>query len=61
MGLSYDRVRWEKVSDMKHSTYVGGLGDYDQGTHLLIGEDKFRGRHRCEPLIRHACTVTDIT
>jgi len=34
-------------SDLKYSTYVGGLGDYDQGTHLLIGEDKFRGRHRC--------------
>jgi len=35
---------------MKYSTYVGGLGDYDQGTHLLIGEDKFRGRHRCKPV-----------
>ena len=36
------------MSDLKLSTYVGGLGDYDQGTHLLIGEDKFRGRHRCK-------------
>lgn len=45
-----------------HRTYVGGLGDYDQGTHLLIGEDKFRGRHRCTSFcssFHRACTRAD--
>jgi hypothetical protein len=56
--LSYDFICRGEVSNLEHSTYVGGLGDYDQGTHLLIGEDKFRGRHRCK-FFYHACAGTD--
>lgn len=41
----YGEISWVKEDPM--GTYVGSLGDYDQGTHLLIGEEKFRGRQRC--------------
>jgi len=56
----YGEMSWVKEDPM--STYVGGLGDYDQGTHLLIGEDKFRGRHRFTAVMtamKHACFLRD--
>jgi N5-hydroxy-L-ornithine N5-transacylase len=42
----YGEIAWVKEDHL--GTFVGGLGDWDQGTHLLIGEDKFRGKHRCK-------------
>lgn len=41
----YGEIAWVKEDHL--NTFVGGLGDWDQGTHLLIGEEKFRGRQRC--------------
>ncbi|PWN41061.1 hypothetical protein IE81DRAFT_292456 [Ceraceosorus guamensis] len=40
----YGEASFNKEDGM--AAFVGGMGDYDQGTHLLIGESKFRGRHR---------------
>lgn len=45
-AAGYGEMSWVKEDPM--GTYVGGLGDYDQGTHLLVGEEKFRGRQRCK-------------
>ena len=42
----YGEIAWVKEDHL--NTFVGGLGDWDQGTHLLIGEEKFRGRQRCK-------------
>ncbi|KAF5368095.1 hypothetical protein D9758_004465 [Tetrapyrgos nigripes] len=56
----YGEMSWVKEDPM--GTYVGGLGDYDQGTHLLIGEEKFRGRHRFTAVMtsmKHACFLRD--
>ncbi|KIK69355.1 hypothetical protein GYMLUDRAFT_35427 [Collybiopsis luxurians FD-317 M1] len=56
----YGEMAWVKEDPM--GTYVGGLGDYDQGTHLLIGEEKFRGRHRFTAVMtsmKHACFLRD--
>ncbi|PWN96804.1 putative acyltransferase [Tilletiopsis washingtonensis] len=40
----YGEASFNKEDGM--AAFAGGMGDYDQGTHLLIGESKFRGRHR---------------
>ncbi|ESK89732.1 siderophore biosynthesis acetylase [Moniliophthora roreri MCA 2997] len=56
----YGEMSWVKEDPM--GTYVGGLGDYDQGTHLLIGEEKFRGRQRFTAVmtsLKHACFLRD--
>ncbi|THV00363.1 putative acyltransferase [Dendrothele bispora CBS 962.96] len=56
----YGEMSWVKEDPM--GTYVGGLGDYDQGTHLLIGEEKFRGRNRFTAVMtsmKHACFLRD--
>ncbi|KAJ3918623.1 putative acyltransferase [Lentinula edodes] len=56
----YGEMSWVKEDPM--GTYVGGLGDYDQGTHLLIGEEKFRGRQRFTAVMtsmKHACFLRD--
>ncbi|KAJ3985382.1 putative acyltransferase [Lentinula detonsa] len=56
----YGELCWVKEDPM--GTYVGGLGNYDQSTHLLIGEEKFRGRHRFTAIVtslRHACFLRD--
>ncbi|KAJ3838413.1 putative acyltransferase [Lentinula raphanica] len=56
----YGELCWVKEDRM--GTYVGGLGDYDQGTHLLIGEEKFRGRERFTAVVtslRHVCFLRD--
>ena len=58
----YGEMSWVKEDHM--STFVGGLGDFDQGscpcmmdilgakvllgTHLLVGEQRFRGHTRCQ-------------
>ena len=41
----YAEMSWVKEDHV--NSFVGGLGEYDQGTHYLAGEEKFRGRHRC--------------
>ncbi|QRW00158.1 GNAT family acetyltransferase [Ceratobasidium sp. AG-Ba] len=56
----YGEMAWVKEDPM--GTYVGGLGDYDQGTHLLIGEERFRGRHRFTAVMtsmKHMCFLRD--
>nr|Q52UT1.1 RecName: Full=Acyltransferase ato1; AltName: Full=Ferrichrome A biosynthesis cluster protein ato1 [Omphalotus olearius]AAX49354.1 putative acyltransferase [Omphalotus olearius] len=56
----YGEVCWVKEDPM--GTYVGGLGDYDQGIHILIGEEKFRGRHRFTAVMTslyHACFLRE--
>ena len=40
----YSEVNWCKENGM--NAFVGGMGDYDQGTHSFVGEEKFRGRYR---------------
>lgn len=40
----YGEASFNKEDSM--AAFVGHVGDYDQGTHLLCGEDKFRGRFR---------------
>jgi len=40
----YGEASFNKEDGM--AAFVGGMGDWDQGTHLLVGESKFRGRHR---------------
>ncbi|TKY89364.1 hypothetical protein EX895_001895 [Sporisorium graminicola] len=56
----YGEMVWSKEDGM--AAFVGGLGNYDQGTHLLIGEEKFRGKHRftaCMVSLKHACFLRD--
>ncbi|KAF9031225.1 hypothetical protein BDZ89DRAFT_1101168 [Hymenopellis radicata] len=56
----YGEMSWVKEDPM--GTYVGGLGDYDQGTHLLIGEEKFRGRQRFTAIMtsmKHMCFLRE--
>ncbi|KAJ9480425.1 Aerobactin siderophore biosynthesis protein, partial [Pseudozyma hubeiensis] len=56
----YGEMVWSKEDGM--AAFVGGLGDYDQGTHLLIGEEQFRGKHRftaCMVSLKHACFLRD--
>ncbi|KAN0063623.1 Acyltransferase fer5 [Thecaphora frezii] len=56
----YGEMVWSKEDPM--APYVGGLGDYDQGTHLLIGEEAYRGKHRftaCMVSLKHACFLRD--
>ncbi|SPO27551.1 related to N6-hydroxylysine acetyl transferase [Ustilago trichophora] len=56
----YGEIVWSKEDGM--AAFVGGLGDYDQGTHLLIGEEQFRGKHRftaCMVSLKHACFLRD--
>ncbi|KAI4528363.1 hypothetical protein K525DRAFT_184277 [Schizophyllum commune Loenen D] len=56
----YGEMSWVKEDHM--NSFVGGLGDYDQGTHLLIGEEKFRGRHRFTAVMtamKHMCFLRD--
>ncbi|KAG9103235.1 hypothetical protein FRC06_011657, partial [Ceratobasidium sp. 370] len=51
----YGEMAWVKEDPM--GTYVGGLG-----THLLIGEDRFRGRHRFTAVMtsmKHMCFLRD--
>ncbi|KIY43684.1 hypothetical protein FISHEDRAFT_53213 [Fistulina hepatica ATCC 64428] len=56
----YGEVSWVKEDHM--GTFVGGLGDYDQGTHLLVGEERFRGRQRFTAVMtsmKHACFLRE--
>ncbi|SJX61516.1 related to N6-hydroxylysine acetyl transferase [Sporisorium reilianum f. sp. reilianum] len=56
----YGEMVWSKEDGM--AAFVGGLGNYDQGTHLLIGEEAFRGKHRftaCMVSLKHACFLRD--
>lgn len=56
----YGEMVWSKEDGM--AAFVGGLGNYDQGTHLLIGEEQFRGKHRftaCMVSLKHACFLRD--
>ncbi|PWN51468.1 hypothetical protein IE53DRAFT_410146 [Violaceomyces palustris] len=57
----YGEISWVKEDGM--SAFVGGeLKDFDQGTHLLIGEEKFRGRKRftsCMVSLKHYCFLRD--
>ncbi|KAF9516119.1 hypothetical protein BS47DRAFT_1484123 [Hydnum rufescens UP504] len=56
----YAEMSWVKEDHV--NSFVGGLGEYDQGTHYLAGEDKFRGRHRFTAVmtsLKHACFLRD--
>lgn len=56
----YGEMVWSKEDGM--APFVGNLGDWDQATHLLIGEEKFRGKHRftaCMVSLKHACFLRD--
>ncbi|KAK0197491.1 acyl-CoA N-acyltransferase [Armillaria mellea] len=59
-AAGYGEMSWVKEDPM--GTYVGGLGDYDQGTHLLVGEEKFRGRQRFTAIMtsmKHMCFLRE--
>ncbi|KZV70246.1 hypothetical protein PENSPDRAFT_631875 [Peniophora sp. CONT] len=56
----YGEMSWVKEDHM--STFVGGLGDFDQGTHLLVGEERFRGHTRFAAIMtsmKHMCFLRD--
>ncbi|KAG7452916.1 uncharacterized protein BT62DRAFT_34763 [Guyanagaster necrorhizus] len=59
-AAGYGEISWVKEDPM--GTYVGGLGDYDQGTHLLVGEERFRGRQRFTATMtsmKHMCLLRE--
>ncbi|KAK0448350.1 acyl-CoA N-acyltransferase [Desarmillaria tabescens] len=59
-AAGYGEMSWVKEDPM--GTYVGGLGDYDQGTHLLVGEERFRGRQRFTAIMtsmKHMCFLRE--
>lgn len=56
----YGEANYNKEDGM--AAFVGGCEDYDQGTHLLIGEEKFRGRHRFASIMvsmKHMCFLRE--
>lgn len=56
----YGECNWNQEDGM--AAFVGGCGPYDQGTHLLVGEEKFRGRHRFASIMvsmKHLCFLRE--
>ncbi|UZJ53871.1 hypothetical protein CBS101457_003191 [Exobasidium rhododendri] len=56
----YGEFSWSKEDGV--AAFVGGLDDYDQGTHSLVGEDKFRGKHRFAHMMlsmKHFCFLRE--
>ncbi|KAH8830059.1 acyl-CoA N-acyltransferase [Flagelloscypha sp. PMI_526] len=50
------------VKEDRVGIFTGGLGDWDQGTHLLVGNDDFRGRIRFTAImtaLKHFCFLRD--
>lgn len=56
----YGEANWNKENGM--AAFVGGCGPWDQGTHMLNGEEKFRGRHRFASImvsLKHMCFLRE--
>lgn len=56
----YSEASWSKEDSA--AAYVGGRGNFDSGTHFLIGEERFRGKHRFATVItsvKHLCFLRD--
>lgn len=56
----YGEANYNKENGM--AAFVGGCDEFDQGTHLLIGEEKFRGRFRFASIMvsmKHMCFLRD--
>ncbi|TIB67237.1 hypothetical protein E3Q22_02007 [Wallemia mellicola] len=56
----YGELAWVKEDPI--NVYCGGMEDYDQGIHLLVGEEEFRGKDRFVATVTsmmHCCFLRD--
>jgi hypothetical protein len=60
--FGYFEIYWVK-EDVLGGVLGGGVGDWDRGVHVLVGEQEFRGKHRISRWLSalvHWCLVSDL-
>lgn len=58
----YAEASWNAEDAMAPFAGPAQIGPYDQGVHLLVGEEKFRGKHRFAATsinLRHYCFLRE--